>query len=126
MKRIIYIKVYQGYIEARTLGKNNEEVFNSNGLNHPRTLAGSFIEVKKTFKEAISKQPKLFFGLIKPIVMVHLVPKMEGGYTDLELRFFREVGYSGGASRVYLLADHFTPLSDSSLINITKQKEKFL
>ena len=120
MKKLIYIKVYKGYVQARTVGENNERQFFSEGLSHPRSLAGKFIEVEKTFKEAISAQPKVFFGLVKPKVLVHLVPEMEGGYTDLELRFFREAAFGGGASEIYLLDSKYSPQPDSELINAKK------
>mgnify|MGYP000037913248 FL=1 len=120
MKRLIYIKFYKGYLEARTVGLNNERQFNSEGLSHPRSLAGKFIEVENTFKKAISAQPKVLFGFFKPNVLVHLVPEMEGGYTELELRFFREAALSGGASQIFLLDNKFGPQSDSELQDIKK------
>ena len=120
MNKLIYIKVYKGFMQARTVGENNESQFRSEGLNHPRSLAGNFIEVEKTFKEAISAQPKVLFGLIKPKVLIHLVPEMEGGYTDLELRFFREAALGGGASKVFLMTDKFGPQPDSELNDVKK------
>ncbi len=118
MKKLIYIKVYKGYIEARTVGENNERQFSSDGLSHPRSLAGKFVEVEKTFREAIAAQPKVLFGLIQPKVLVHLMPEMQGGYTELELRFFREVALGSGASEVYLLDSQLGPQPDSKLTDI--------
>jgi hypothetical protein len=99
MKRLIYIKVYKGYLEARTVGLNNERQFNSEGLSHPRSLAGKFIQVENTFKKAISAQPKVLFGFFKPNVLVHLVPEMEGGYTEAEHRFYAIFCQAGGLTR---------------------------
>lgn len=120
MKKLIYIKVYEGYLEARTVGENNERQFRSDGLHHPRSLAGKFTEVEATFKKVISGQPKVLFGLIKPKVLVHLIPKMEGGYTEAELRFFREAALGGGASEVYLCDDKYGPLHDIELRELSK------
>lgn len=120
MKQLIYIKVYKGFMEARTVGENNESRFRSEGLNHPRSLAGNFIEVEKAFKKVISTQPKVLFGLIKPTVLIHLVLEMEGGYTDLELRFFREAALGGGASKVFLMTNKFGPQLDSELNDVKK------
>ncbi|WP_049721571.1 hypothetical protein [Gilvimarinus polysaccharolyticus] len=120
MQKLIYIKVYKGYIEARTAGENNERQFLSSGLNHPRSLAGEFIAVENTFKEAIAAQPKTLFGLIKPKVLVHLVPEAAGGYTELELRFFREAALGGGAAVVYLLDSLYGPQPDSELTDTKK------
>ncbi|WP_299947567.1 hypothetical protein [uncultured Microbulbifer sp.] len=120
MKKLIYIKVYKGYLEARTVGENTDKQYRSEGLNHPRSLAGKFTEVEETFKNAISDQPKLLFGLVKPKVLVHLVPEMEGGYTELEIRFFREAAFGGGASQIYLLDDKYPPQQDNELSDVSK------
>lgn len=120
MNSLVYIKVFKGYIEARTYGENNEKKFYSNGLNHLRSLAGDFEEVEKTFKKAFSEQPRKWLGLIKPNVLVHLVPKMEGGYTPTELRFFREAAHGGGAIKVYLMTDQYPPLKDAELYETYK------
>lgn len=44
-----------------------------------------------------------------PIVLAHLIPQVEGGYTNVELRAFREAMVGAGAAQVYLLADHPPP-----------------
>ena len=120
MKKLIYIKVYKGYLEARTVGENNERQYPSEGLNHPRSLAGKFAEVESAFRELISSQPKVLFGLVKPKVLVHLVLEAEGGYTELELRFFREAALGGGASQIYLVDNKFPPQPDSELNDVKK------
>jgi len=120
MKKLVYIKVYEGFLQARTYSAGNERVYRSEGLNHPRTLAGDFKKVEETFKKAISCQPKVLFGLIRPIVLIHLIPEMDGGYTDFELRFFREAALAGGASDVYLMTDKYGPLPDSKLEDVEK------
>lgn len=120
MKNLIYIKVFKGYIDIRTAHKTKDKRFYSKGLNHPRTLAGDFIEVEKTFKEAISQQPKVLFGLITPVVLIHLVPEAEGGYTMLEEKFFREAALGGGARKIYFLDNKKQPLQDSELEGVIK------
>ncbi|MBT6050027.1 MAG: hypothetical protein HOG49_24785 [Candidatus Scalindua sp.] len=120
MSNLVYIKVFKGYIEARTYGKNNEKKFNSNGLSHPRSLAGNYEEVETAFKKVLSEQPKMLLGLITPNVLIHLIPKMEGGYTSTEIRFFREAAKSGGARKVYLMTDKYPPLEDKDLYETIK------
>lgn len=120
MNNLIYIKVHKGYIEARTYGEHNERKFYSNGLNHPRTLAGDIVEVEKAFKEAISAQPKKLLGLFAPNILIHLVPEMDGGYTTTELRFFKEAAVGGGAKKVYLMTDKYPPLKDAELYDAFK------
>ncbi len=115
MSNLIYIKVYKGYIEARTYGQLNERKFYTDGLNHPRTLAGDFVEVETAFKAALSAQPKKWLGLMAPHVLIHLIPQMEGGYTSTELRFFKEAAAGGGARKVYLMTDKYPPLKDVEL-----------
>jgi hypothetical protein len=115
MRNLVYIKVHKGFIEARTCGENNEKKYYSSGLNHPRSLADDFIEVEKAFKSALSEQPKKWLGLITPKVLVHLVPKMEGGYTPAERRFFREAALGGGAKEVYMVTDNLPPLKDNEI-----------
>ena len=124
MKHLIYIKVFKGYIEARTANKNNAEKFYSSGLNHPRSLAGDFYDVEKTFREAISKQPKVYFGLIRPAVLIHLIPEAEGGYTMLERKFFQEAAIGGGARKILLLDNTKPALQDTELFNVYKELEK--
>lgn len=121
MKNMIYLKVYKGYIEVRTVGESNEQKFYSKGLNHPRSLAGDFFEVESTVKEAISKQPKTLFGLFKPVVIIHLVPAAEGGYTMLEEKFFRESVISSGVSKVIFLKEERKTLSDEQLHQLNKK-----
>jgi hypothetical protein len=116
MRKLVYIKVFKGYLEARTVGENNEKQFPSEGLTHPRSLAGKFSDVEDAFKRAVASQPKTLFGLIKPKLLIQLVPKMEGGYTELELRFFREAAAASGVSQIFLLDDQYGPLSDGELL----------
>jgi hypothetical protein len=116
MRKLIYIKVLKGHIKVRTVGETQDKQYPCDGLNHPRSLAGTFSDVEKTFTKAIQDQPKSLFGIVKPKVLVHLIPKMEGGYTEVELRFFREATISGGVSSVYLLDDRCGPQEDHELL----------
>lgn len=64
---------------------------------HPRTLAGDYFsletEINKTLNEIVPRK------WIKSKILICLD---EGGYTNIELRAFREAGYSAGAMEVYL------------------------
>lgn len=120
MKNIIYLKVYKGYIEVRTAGEDNEQKYYSSGLNHPRSLAGDFSEVESTVKDAISKQPKTWFGMFKPAVVIHLVPAAEGGYTMLEEKFFREAVLSSGVSKIIFISNERSVLNDERLYELNK------
>lgn len=108
----------------RTAFKDNTQRFYCDGLNHPRSLAGDFPLVEKAFKEAISRQPSIYWGLIKPSVLVHLVPEAEGGYTMLESKFFQEAAIGGGARKICLVDDSIAPLQDSELSETFKTRSK--
>lgn len=89
MRNLVYVKVSKGKLEVRTFDNGEkDEVFLCSALNHPRTLANNFNEVEAAFLKVIKSQPNKFFGLIKPNILVHLIEKVSGGYTDSELRFF--------------------------------------
>jgi hypothetical protein len=46
---------------------------------------------------------------------------MEGGYTELERRFFREAAMDARVHSVYMLYDHSCPLSGPELTAFAKE-----
>lgn len=121
MKNLIYIQVHEGHFKIRTFQKTSDRTITCSGLSHPRTLAGKFSEVEAAFRKAVTEEPKVFLGLIKPKMLVHLVPEMKGGYTELELRFFREAALVAGSSATYMLTNEYGPLSDNEISTIAKK-----
>lgn len=63
----------------------------------------------------MAQEPKVLLGLIKPRVLVHLVPEMKGGYTDLELRFFREAVLGAGSGETFVLTNEYGALTDNEI-----------
>jgi hypothetical protein len=115
-RTLIYVQIHPGYFIARISGQSRNVKRDCQGLIHPRTLAGSFRlishSVRELFKEL--KIPFPWFG--RPDVLMHLFADPEGGYTDIELRAFREAMVNAGAGDVFLCTDgRLPPFSDSAL-----------
>ena len=106
----------RGWIQARTSGASRETELVCDALTHPRTLANDFTGLVEGFRQALHPQPKKYWGLLKPMILVHLIPEMDGGYTDAELRFFREAAYEASKStHIFLATSEYGPLSDQQL-----------
>jgi len=73
---------------------------------------GDFADVSASLKEVFKEIGVRWW--LKPRVLIHLIPKADGGYTKVELRAFREAAEIAGAGRVFLLTDH-APVSDAEL-----------
>jgi hypothetical protein len=86
---------------------------------------GDFTAVELCFKEAISRLGLNEWYVRAPTALVHLIPKVEGGYTNVELRAFREAMVGAGAAQVYLLADH-PPLTAAQQAEFTSFFSKSL
>lgn len=71
---------------------------------------GDFTAIEAAFKQVLSELGLKAWYKLAPVVLTHLVPQVEGGYTNVELRAFREAALGAGASQSYLLAD-YPPLS---------------
>jgi hypothetical protein len=107
---LVYLKVSPGSLSAHLIGGAASATIACTALAHPRTLMGEFIGVQSCMKEALAKLGVGAWYRRPPITLVHLLPKVEGGYTDVELRAFKEAALSAGSSQAHLLADH-PPLS---------------
>ncbi len=118
MRNLVYLKVSKGLVQARSFGALRETELVCDALGHPKTMAYDFSAIANCFKKALESQPKKYWGLLKPNVLIHLLPKMEGGYTDVELRFFREAAAEAGSAQTYLLAGDYGPLSDEQLRSV--------
>ena len=102
----VYVQIHRGYLTVKSRRILREITKQCSGLTHPRTVLGDFNEVVETLREAFKE---LYRGkVIRPrlTALVHIVPEVEGGFTPVELRGFRELAAQAGAVRVYLLTDH--------------------
>lgn len=112
----VYLLISNGTIKATELKSGAYAEMNLPSSSHPRTPMGSFEETEKAFSQILNKvSPKSFF---KPalIAYVHLIDTVEGGYTDVELRAFKEAVISAGAREVYM-PDSRAPLTKEQLLN---------
>lgn len=69
---------------------------------HPRSLVSDFTAGEQLLKEVIRR----FYGksifAFAPAVILHLMGDPEGGFTQVEIRAFREMALAGGAAQVTL------------------------
>lgn len=119
---LIYIQVQRGYFIAKRVGTDRRVHKSCAGLEHPRTLMGDFQVVADCFKSAFGELcPGI--RLFKPRALVHLIPAVEGGYTNVELRAFREAAALAGASFTFM-STYERPHTDSELAKIAGDRLK--
>lgn len=71
-----------------------------NPFDHPRTLASDFVMAEQLLKLAIRRILKVSLFSAAPAMVLHLMGDPEGGFTQIEVRAFREMGLGTGASSV--------------------------
>lgn len=114
-KSFIYLEVRQGYIKATELNSRKEVTKSCDGLSHPRTLMGDFVAIEACIKSIVNEMaPKSFMR--GPItVFVHLLERAEGGFTNVEVRAFKEAALGAGA-HMAKLPNHLSPLTKEQLL----------
>jgi hypothetical protein len=110
LRPLVYIKVSAGALTADVIGLTSSATIPCSALAHPRTLMGEFTAVQNAMKEALGQLGLLAWYKRALITLTHLLPKANGGYTNVELRAFREATLGAGSAQAYLLVDH-PPLS---------------
>lgn len=115
IKRHLYYQVTRGQVIATYIEGNKSITRSCHALNHPRTLMGEFMEIQDCFKR-IAKElaPKRFY-LKDPIAVVHLLETVEGGYTNVEVRAFKEAAFGAGAKQIFMPSSD-TKLSESQIL----------
>lgn len=115
---VVYIQVMPGSATGSVVGAPRVVTEASLALSHPRTLMGEFGEVERCLRALLDKLGLCRWFARAPIALVHLVPEAHGGYTNVELRAFREAMVGAGAAQVFLLADHppLTPLQQAEFM----------
>jgi len=101
-KRHVYLQVRKGEVKGIEFRSGKSVTRHSKALNHPRTLMADFNGVENCFTEVIKEIAPPKFLSPSPKVYVHLLEDMEGDYTMIEVRAFREAAYGAGASSVYM------------------------
>ncbi|MDH5730296.1 MAG: hypothetical protein OEZ58_14965 [Gammaproteobacteria bacterium] len=118
LRRKIYIKVNKGYFLSRLVGGNDDQRFDCDALNHPRTLAGNWKDLEVAISEIILEYCGSIGRVIKPILLIHLIPKFDGGYTTSELAIFKQVGENAGAHICLMCDDKYGPLKNEELRDV--------
>jgi len=125
LKKHIYFVISQGRLKATELESGNSLEESLATVVHPRTPIGNFDNLETIFSRAIKELvPKNFF-LASPCIYLHLLDEVDGGYTQIEIRAFKEAALGAGAREVHmpdsrtlltaeqLLAKEFRELDDS-------------
>ncbi|PKF48936.1 hypothetical protein [Enterovibrio nigricans] len=113
----IYYRINKGKVQATHVESGKVVTKICAALAHPRTLMGDFFEIEKCLKEISTELlPKTLFSLA-PIAVVQLLETSEGGYTNVEVRAFREAALGAGARRVFF-PESTSMLSPSEITNL--------
>lgn len=82
---------------------------------------GDYSGVMESFKDLLRQLGHGAWYRRKPWALVHLIQVQEGGYTNVELRAFRESMLEAGCEQVFLLDAREPPLTDDQLLEVRKQ-----
>ncbi|MBI5634676.1 MAG: hypothetical protein HZA15_14495 [Nitrospirae bacterium] len=112
---IIYIKVYANRFRLKVAEEGNREIdiSASEPFTTERLIVGNFEPAVKILKEGIKKA----YGkrLVKPIIVIHPLEKIEGGLSQIEKRVLKDLGEGAGARKVYFWVG--PELSDSEILH---------
>lgn len=117
-RKVIYVQVYSGYFIVRLMGEDRSIRKECAALAHPRTLAGDFNQIQAVLASAFREVWSLQMSVFKPHALIHLVPKVEGGYTNIELRAFKDAAEGAGAKMGWMCTDKYGPLTDQQLSEV--------
>lgn len=112
----VYLLVSKGTAKATELKSGDCTEMNLPSASHPRTPMGSFEETEKAFTQLLNKVSPKSFCKPAPVAYVHLIDEAEGGYTDVELRAFKEAVFGAGARNAYM-PDSRVQLTREQLLN---------
>ena len=115
MRKFLYVKVYPGELVARVIGSPREFTVECPELVHPRSLIGSFEVLTKALEKVVAESRAVRLLIIKPKLLIHLIPKVEGDYTQPELRACRQAALGAGFMSVLVCGSQYGPLSDQEL-----------
>lgn len=88
--------------EARAAAASQHGAIVVNPFAHPRSLVSDFTVAEQLIKAFLSRLvggPSL---KMSPIVVIHPQGNPDGGFTQVENRAFRELGFGAGAAKVIL------------------------
>ena len=86
-------------IEA-SKSKNEYELIN--GFDHPRSIISDFTVAEKTLQYFFRELIKNEIIRVSPIVVMHVLDKIDGGLTQVEIRALQELAAGAGAREAYV------------------------
>jgi rod shape-determining protein MreB and related proteins len=84
-----------------------------NPFAHPRSLVSDFYAAETLIKHLLKSLLANSFFALSPRIVMHPLGSPEGGFTEVELRAFKEMALAAGASEVFVWTGHM--LSDQEL-----------
>lgn len=90
-----------------------------NPFGHPRSLVSDFTVAEQLLKHQVRQATGSAFIALAPTIIMHPLGDPAGGFTQVELRAFREMALGAGASKVYLKTGR--PLTDQEIHQIQKE-----
>lgn len=92
---------------------------------HPRSMASDFTHADLLLKALVRQVRGRSLLALAPTVVIHPLGSPAGGFTQVEIRAFREMGHSVGASQVFVwtgrvltdaeVLSHSFPLAEGQL-----------
>lgn len=121
----IYVCVQPGQLQARLVADRPQPAgpqwsAEHAALAHPRTLMGDYFAVQTLLRQAYAALLPRHWLTPAPVVIVHLLPEAQGGYTQVESRAFREAALRAGARKAWVLAQG-AALSDAQALDFCRQ-----
>jgi len=94
--------------------KDPENITVHNAFSHPRTFVSNFEVAEAALRHLIYMVIRRRI-IVRPIVVLHPLEKLEGGITQIEYRGLMELGESIGGRKVYIWTG--PTLADNDLLN---------
>ncbi len=97
----IYILIHEDTVLAKNLNsKDRVNLPGKGAFKHPRSLVSDFKLAVSVVKDCIEKVN--IGSFVKPKVLLHWSPELEGGFSPVEARVLSEMAREAGAREVYL------------------------
>lgn len=95
--------------------RTNPTVKVVNPFAHPRTLVSDFTIAEQLLKILLRRMQSSSIFAVSPKIVLHPLGEPDGGYTQVELRAFREMALGAGASQAVIWTGRV--LSDQELLS---------
>lgn len=102
--------------DEAALYKSSKSAQVLNPFSHPRSMMSDFTSGEQVLKAFVKKLPKGHAFSPSPRVVFHLQGDPAGGFTQVEIRAFREMALGAGASEVTLWQGQ--DLSDEQVLQV--------